>query len=205
MSGDRLRPKSPIGEITAAVSCEDDLKELVRYYETHPHPNYALRRQATAEMCGQGGFIILRHDHEIVGAGGIFLIGGRWVELGQARITLNGRGLYGVLVNMRLLRARELFPAATTAFAEVDVPNHRVSELLKHHFFVEFEPDPLLYALSIRALPPGKRPSDLGYGFNWLRASDASYAASKAWYSDAIVDTTRVGAVVIAAGEQSAR
>jgi hypothetical protein len=210
MPGDPLKPESSSGLITAVVSHEDDFKDLMRYYEAHPHPNYALRRRATAEMCGRGGFVILRCGREIVGAGGIFLIGGRWVELGQARITLNGRSLYSVLVNMRLLRSRELFPDAATVFAEVDAPNRRVLELLKDHFFAEFEPDPVLYNMTVEGLPPGKRPDDLGYGFKWLRASPQSFAASKAWYfqircgSCAIADAARVETVSIAASDRTA-
>jgi hypothetical protein len=211
MPGDPLKPEFCNGAVTAGVSHEDDFKDLMRYYEAHPHPNYALRRQATAEMCGRGGFVILRCHDEIVGAGGIFPIGGRWVELGQARITLNGRGLYGVLVNMRLLRSRELFPDATTVFAEVDAPNRRVTELLKDHFFVEFEPGPVLYSMTVDGLPPGKRPEDLGYGFNWLRASPQSFAASKAWYFQARrgggagPDGARVETVLIAASDRIGR
>jgi hypothetical protein len=47
---------------------------------------------------------------------------------------------------------------------------------------VDFEPDPLLCSLSIDALPQGKRPQHLGYGFQWLRATDESFNAARAWH-----------------------
>jgi hypothetical protein len=144
----------------------------VQFYKENPHQNYAYRAVATPKRCSEGGFVLAQYKGEIVGAGGIFPVENRWIELGQTYVTLRRKGIYRTLVATRILMSLPFYVKPKIIFAEVDETNNKVLEKLQKMCFEEFIPPVPLKRAAINTLPIDKRPDDLGYEFVWLKVTN---------------------------------
>lgn len=171
--------------ITLSVSHAGDAADLAAFYTSNPHAFYAFRDGATEQAAADGMFVLARRGGAVVAASGLFPVPianerTPYFELGQARSVPEGKGLYRWMVWLRLLRAEALSIAAERLYTEIDEPNTLVQDALKRLGFEAFTPEGALFDACVASLPRDKRPEALGYGFVFLRPTEAAYREARA-------------------------
>lgn len=127
-------------KVKIRFSTPADVERIIAYYESNPHPGYA-PREATPGQIRDGRAILIEDDGGTIwGASveyGFFsenqdenASNPAWAEIGTTRITLNGCGLYPVIIAAEALYAYLDNTPEQCVYADVHQGNEQVIKLL---------------------------------------------------------------------------